>query len=183
MSTCQFFQQLSIYCFTFLVPMSSGKKLSRGQSRTTPEFASTLHVWKWSTVSATWGRALSWQETHLTWLPPLIAFKTHYSLSPKQSKFIFYETNIMYLNTARDRLCGLLVRVCGYRPIGPGFDSRHFQIFWEAAVWNGVHSASWGQLRSYLKEKQRLRSIRPRLTTVGISCADHATPSIGKGRH
>jgi hypothetical protein len=27
-----------------------------------------------------------------------------------------------------DRLCGLLVRVSGYRSIGPGFDSRRFQI-------------------------------------------------------
>jgi hypothetical protein len=34
-----------------------------------------------------------------------------------------------------------------------GFDSRRYQIFWEVVVWNGVHSASWVQLRSYLKEK------------------------------
>jgi hypothetical protein len=31
---------------------------------------------------------------------------------------------------SKDRLCGLVVRVSGYR--GPGFDSRLFQIFWEA---------------------------------------------------
>jgi hypothetical protein len=30
-----------------------------------------------------------------------------------------------------DRPCGLVVRVSGYR--GPGFDSRRFQVFWEAA--------------------------------------------------
>jgi hypothetical protein len=29
------------------------------------------------------------------------------------------------------RLCGLVVRVYGYRFRGPGFDSRHYQIFWE----------------------------------------------------
>jgi hypothetical protein len=29
------------------------------------------------------------------------------------------------------RLCGLVVRVPGYRPTGPGFDSRHYQNFWE----------------------------------------------------
>jgi hypothetical protein len=30
-----------------------------------------------------------------------------------------------------DRLCGLVVRVPGYRYRGPGFDSRGYQIFWE----------------------------------------------------
>jgi hypothetical protein len=30
-----------------------------------------------------------------------------------------------------DRLCGLVVRVPGYRSRGPGFDSLCYQIFWE----------------------------------------------------
>jgi hypothetical protein len=30
-----------------------------------------------------------------------------------------------------DRLCGLVVRVLGYRSRGPWFDSRRYQIFWE----------------------------------------------------
>jgi hypothetical protein len=30
-----------------------------------------------------------------------------------------------------DRLCGLVVRVPGYRSRGPRFDSRRHQIFWE----------------------------------------------------
>jgi hypothetical protein len=30
-----------------------------------------------------------------------------------------------------DRLCGLVVRVPGYRSRGPGFDYRRYQIFWE----------------------------------------------------
>jgi hypothetical protein len=29
--------------------------------------------------------------------------------------------------------CGLMVRVPRYRSRGPGFDSRHYQIFWEVA--------------------------------------------------
>jgi hypothetical protein len=53
----------------------------------------------------------------------------------------------------QDHLCGLAVRVFGYRSRGPGFDSWPYQIFWEVRVWNGVHSVSWGQLRSYLNEK------------------------------
>jgi hypothetical protein len=51
------------------------------------------------------------------------------------------------------RLCGLVVRVPGYRSRGNGFDSRRYQIFSEKWwVWNGVHLASWVQLRSYLEE-------------------------------
>jgi hypothetical protein len=35
--------------------------------------------------------------------------------------------------TQHDRLCGLVVRVSGYRSGGPGFYSRRFHIVWEAA--------------------------------------------------
>ena len=33
-------------------------------------------------------------------------------------------------NSPTDRLCGLVVRVSGYRYRGLGFDSRRYQIFW-----------------------------------------------------
>jgi hypothetical protein len=36
-----------------------------------------------------------------------------------------------------DRLCGLVVRVSGYRSRGPGFDSRPYQIFWEVGCLEG----------------------------------------------
>jgi hypothetical protein len=39
----------------------------------------------------------------------------------------------------RDRLCGLVVRVSGYRSRGPGFDPRFSE---KQRIWNGVHSAS-----------------------------------------
>jgi hypothetical protein len=39
----------------------------------------------------------------------------------------FYIWNIHRL----DSLCGLVVRVPGYRSRGPGFDSQRWQIFWE----------------------------------------------------
>jgi hypothetical protein len=35
------------------------------------------------------------------------------------------------LESDEDRLCGLVVRVPGYRSRGYGFDSRCYQIFWE----------------------------------------------------
>jgi hypothetical protein len=36
---------------------------------------------------------------------------------------------LLSLNTLRDRLYGLVVRVPGYRSRGSGFDSRRYQIF------------------------------------------------------
>jgi hypothetical protein len=36
---------------------------------------------------------------------------------------------LMILFYYTDRLCGLVVRVPGYRSRGPGFDSRWYQIF------------------------------------------------------
>jgi len=39
---------------------------------------------------------------------------------------IIFVTNV----TVNDRLCGLVVRVSGYRYRGPGFDPRRYQIFW-----------------------------------------------------
>jgi hypothetical protein len=51
-----------------------------------------------------------------------------------------------------DRLCGLVVRVLGYRTWGPGsilVTTRKKSI----GSGTGVHSASWVQLRSYLIEK------------------------------
>jgi hypothetical protein len=45
---------------------------------------------------------------------------------------------------------------------------------------NAVHSASWIQFRSYLKEKVAATVYKTENTVVGIRCADHATPSIRK---
>jgi hypothetical protein len=40
-------------------------------------------------------------------------------------------TNYLFLHLVNDRLCGLVVRVSGYRSRGLGFDSRPYQIFWD----------------------------------------------------
>jgi hypothetical protein len=50
-------------------------------------------------------------------------------------------------------LCGLVVRVTGYRSRGPDSIPVATRFIWEVVVWNGVYSASWEQLRSYLEEK------------------------------
>jgi len=36
----------------------------------------------------------------------------------------------IYIVVLLDRLCGLVVRVSGYRFRGPGLDPRRYQIFW-----------------------------------------------------
>jgi hypothetical protein len=52
-----------------------------------------------------------------------------------------------------DRPCVLVVRVPGYRSRGPGSIPGATRFSEKKWVWNGVHSASRVQLRSYLKEK------------------------------
>jgi hypothetical protein len=44
-----------------------------------------------------------------------------------------YQTFCMRDILSQDRLCGLVVRVSGYRSRGPGFDYLLFHIFWKAA--------------------------------------------------
>jgi hypothetical protein len=66
---------------------------------------------------------------------------------------VLSETYLKRVIFIAERLCGLLVRVPAYRSRGPGSisgDTRFSEKWW---VCNGVHSASWVQLRSYLKEK------------------------------
>jgi hypothetical protein len=48
--------------------------------------------------------------------------------------------------------CGLVVGVLGYRSRGLGSIPGTIR-YSEKWVWNGVHSASWVQLRSYLEDK------------------------------
>jgi hypothetical protein len=52
-----------------------------------------------------------------------------------------------------DGLCGLVVRVPGYRSRGPDSIPGATRFSEKQWVWNGVHSASWVQLRSYFGRK------------------------------
>jgi hypothetical protein len=60
-----------------------------------------------------------------------------------------------------NRLCGLVGRVPGYRSTGPGSipGTTKFSEKW---VWNGIHSTSWVQLRSYLERKRSGSSLENR---------------------
>jgi hypothetical protein len=64
-----------------------------------------------------------------------------------------------------------------------GFDSRRYQVFWEVVGLDGFHSASWVQLRSYLKEKVAAAVYKSENTAVEIRHADHVAPSIRKRWH
>jgi hypothetical protein len=58
--------------------------------------------------------------------------------------------NLVYV----DRLCGLVVRVSGYRSRGPGFDYRRYHIFWEVV---GLERGSLSLVR-IIEELLELRS-------------------------
>jgi hypothetical protein len=62
---------------------------------------------------------------------------------------------MIWKGSTHDNLCGLVVRAPGYRSRGPGSISGATRFSERFCIWNGVHSASKVQLRSYLKEKNR----------------------------
>jgi hypothetical protein len=85
----------------------------------------------------------------------------------------------LHVVTTNNRLCGLVVRVSGYRYRGPGFDSRRYKIFREVVVLERG-PLSLVRIRSYLNRKVAAQVKKTELTAGGIRCADHSTPSIRK---
>jgi hypothetical protein len=59
-----------------------------------------------------------------------------------------------------DRLCGLVVRVPGYRSRGPGFDSRCYQIFLEVVGLERGPLSLVRELRSYVNGKVADRVLK-----------------------
>jgi len=47
----------------------------------------------------------------------------------RQNIYIYIYVCVCVCVCVCERLCGLVVRVSGYRYRGPGFDPRHYQIF------------------------------------------------------
>jgi hypothetical protein len=92
--------------------------------------------------------------------------------------FIWY---LMTMFELKDRLCGLVVRVPGYRSRGPGFNSGRYQIFWEVVGLERGPLSLMSITEELLEWKISGSGPRkPRLTAVGIGWADHATHSIRK---
>jgi hypothetical protein len=59
--------------------------------------------------------------------------------------------SLLIIGQTYNRLCALLIRVNGYRPRGPKFDSWHYQIFWE------VLGLEWGSLNLVSTTEELLR--------------------------
>jgi hypothetical protein len=77
-----------------------------------------------------------------------------------------------------DCLCGLVVRVPGYRFRGPWFDSRSYHNFWEVVVLErGLLSLVSTTEELYEWKSSGSGSRKTRLTAVGIRCADQALTS------
>ena len=72
-----------------------------------------------------------WKPQHWGDLGPSYAAAPQVKQSkPKQNKNVICVYILCRYCTYVDRLCGLVVRVSGYRCRGLGFDSRCYQIFW-----------------------------------------------------
>jgi hypothetical protein len=72
------------------------------------------------------------------------------------------EVILMFSSLHKDRLCGLVVRVLGYRSRGPGSIAGATRFSEKKWVWNGLHSASCVHSRSYLEEKSSGSSLEIR---------------------
>jgi hypothetical protein len=109
---------------------------------------------------------------------------SHGTLPSPSFLFLFI---VVYLTTVSqitlDRLCGLVVRVPGYRSRGPRFDSRRYHIFWEIVDLERGPLSLVRIIEEILEWKSSGSGLKPKLTAVGIRCADHATPSIRYSGH
>jgi hypothetical protein len=78
-----------------------------------------------------------------------------------------------YRNTRSNNLCFLVDRFPGYRSRGPVSIPGATRISVKYWVWNGVLSASWVQLRSYLEDKVAAPVWKTEIIAVGIRHVDH----------
>ena len=74
-------------------------------------------------------------------------------------------------------MCGLVVRVSGYRYRGLGFDSRRYQIFWVVVGLERGPLSLVSSIEELLESKSSGSGLENRdSTAVGNRYADHVTP-------
>jgi hypothetical protein len=124
-------------------------------------------------------------QHHFGWLNRrhLLAYKGHTVKFVVYTHFwlLLYFLSLLHFP---DRLLVRVIRDPGYRSRDPGFVSRRYQMLLEVV---GLERGSLS-LVSITAELIQWKcsgseSRKPRLTTVGIRCADHATPSNRESWH
>jgi hypothetical protein len=124
----------------------------------------------------------------LTLFLPLLSFSCIKIFTVIWGKSFVIHGGYLYLTSVgswtQDRLCGLVVRVPGYRSTYPGVDFRRYQIFWD------IVGLERGPLSLVIIPKELVewkssssRSRKSRSTAMGIHCTEHVTPSIRKSWH
>jgi hypothetical protein len=95
-----------------------------------------------------------------------------------------FHTILTFHTFLKDRLCGLVVIVPGYRSRDPEFDSQCYQIFSQVM---GLERGPFSLVRiieELLEWKSSSSGCRKsRITAMGTRCADHMIPSIHKIWH
>jgi hypothetical protein len=59
----------------------------------------------------------------------MVAYALRHEARIKEMSDYLEDEDIEGRMILNDRLCGLVVKVHGYRPTGPGFDFQRYQIF------------------------------------------------------
>jgi hypothetical protein len=111
----------------------------------------------------------------------IVTFTKSHDLNMRQLTAI---QNPYFTFFSSDRLCGLVVRVSGYRSRGPKFDSRLYQVFCEVVGLERGPLSLVNITEELLEWNSSGSGFRKsRLTAKGIRCADHDTPTIRKSWH
>jgi hypothetical protein len=76
----------------------------------------------------TCNRMLQYNIMEISRVVPLSGPEPFHPPFPFKNRYVA-KLNFVLFRFTMDRLCGLVVRVSGYRSRGPGFDSRRFQVF------------------------------------------------------
>jgi hypothetical protein len=111
-----------------------------------------------------WGQVLKGEPWNSAWSSDFQYDRMH------EVRFVSVLYFLM-LSVTQDRLCGLVVKFLAIDPEVPCSIPGASRFSERQRVWNGVHSASWGQLRSYLEEIVAAPVKKTETTTGGGSVA------------